>query len=135
VALVEEDALDDALDGLVDRGVVEDDVRRLAVEPVKAILSTGARTSAEPAVPSPGTTLSTPSGSSASWAISANRSAVSGVVSAGLRTEVFPHASAGATFHAAMSSGKFHGTIWPATPCGAWSRPPTPWRSLSAHPA
>jgi predicted small secreted protein len=61
VALVEEDAVDDALDGLVDRGVVEDDVGRLAaelegqrlrvpamaraiilptsVEPVKAILS------------------------------------------------------------------------------------------------
>src|SRR3712207_4015334 len=32
VALVEEDALDDALDGLVDRGVLEDDVRRLTAE-------------------------------------------------------------------------------------------------------
>ncbi|CAB4925832.1 unannotated protein [freshwater metagenome] len=32
VALVEEDAADDALDGLVDRCVVEDDVRRLAAE-------------------------------------------------------------------------------------------------------
>src|SRR5690606_34321918 len=32
VTLVEEDAVDDALDGLVDRGVVEDDVRRLAPE-------------------------------------------------------------------------------------------------------
>ena len=32
VALVEEDALHDALDGLVDRGVVEDDVGRLAAE-------------------------------------------------------------------------------------------------------
>ena len=32
VALVEEDAVDDAFDGLVDRGVVEDDVGRLAAE-------------------------------------------------------------------------------------------------------
>ena len=32
VALVEEDAVDDALDRLVDRGVVEDDVGRLAAE-------------------------------------------------------------------------------------------------------
>ena len=32
VALVEEDAVDDALDGLVDRGVVEDDVGGLAAE-------------------------------------------------------------------------------------------------------
>jgi hypothetical protein len=32
VALVEEDAVDDALDGLVDGRVVEDDVRGLAAE-------------------------------------------------------------------------------------------------------
>ncbi len=32
LALVEEDAVDDALDGLVERGVVEDDVGRLAAE-------------------------------------------------------------------------------------------------------
>ena len=44
--------------------------------------------------------------------------AVSGVVSAGLRTQTFPVASAGASFHAAISSGKFHGMIWPATPTG-----------------
>ena len=43
---------------------------------------------------------------------------MSGVVSAGLRTTVLPHASAGAIFHAAMSSGKFHGMICPATPSG-----------------
>ena len=74
VALVEEDAVDDALDRLVDRGVVEDDVGGLAaelegdllvaspatlraialptsVEPVKATLSTsGCSTSALPGV-------------------------------------------------------------------------------------
>ena len=48
---------------------------------------------------------------------------MSGVVSAGLRTTVFPHASAGAIFHAAMSSGKFHGMICPATPSGRARRP------------
>jgi hypothetical protein len=51
---------------------------------------------------------------------------VTGVVSAGLSTEVFPHASAGASFHAAISSGKFHGTICPATPSGSTARPPIP---------
>ena len=54
-----------------------------AVEPVKAILSTPERTSAAPAAPSPVTMFTTPSGSSASWQISASSSAVSGVVSAG----------------------------------------------------
>ena len=43
---------------------------------------------------------------------------VSGVVSAGFSTHVLPAASAGASFHAAMSRGKFHGMIWPATPSG-----------------
>jgi hypothetical protein len=55
--------------------------------------------------------------------IFASRSAVSGVVSAGFKTTVLPHASAGASFHAAMSSGKFHGMIWPATPSGRTVRP------------
>jgi hypothetical protein len=33
-----------------------------------------------------------------------------------LITTVLPAASAGATFHANISSGKFHGMIWPTTP-------------------
>ena len=107
-----------------------------AVEPVKATLSMpGWRTSAAPAEPSPGTTCTTPGGSSASWQISARKSAVSGVVSAGFSTAVLPQASAGASFQAAISSGKFQGTIWAATPCGAVSRPATPNESLSAQPA
>ena len=142
VALVEEDAVDDALDGLVDRGVVEDDVGGLAaelegdllvrcpatdfaiarptsVEPVNATLSTsGWATSARPVSPAPVTMLTTPGGRSACWQISANSSAVSGVVSAGLSTTVLPQASAGAIFHASISSGKFHGMTWPATPSG-----------------
>ena len=55
--------------------------------------------------------------------ISASTSAVSGVVSAGLSTTVLPHASAGAIFHAAISSGKFHGMTWPATPSGRGAGP------------
>jgi len=47
------------------------------------------------------------------------RSAESGVCSAGFSTTVQPAASAGAGFHAAMSSGKFHGMIWPTTPTGS----------------
>ena len=94
---------------------------------MKAILSTrGDGTSAAPVAPSPGRIVTTPGGSSASWQISASSSAVNGVVSAGFRIAMFPHASAGASFQAAISSGKFHGTIWPTTPSGATSRAATP---------
>src|SRR5579884_3220474 len=108
-----------------------------SVEPVKAILSTpGCATSAAPVAPSPVTTFTTPGGRSHSSQISARTSAVSGVVSAGLRTTVLPQASAGASFHAAISSGKFHGTIEPTTPTGRGSGSPgTAYRSLSAQPA
>ena len=90
------------------------------------LVDAAARTSAAPAAPSPGRIDTTPGGSSASWKISASSSAVSGVVSAGLRIAVLPQASAGASFQAAISSGKFHGTIWATTPSGSTSRPPTP---------
>jgi hypothetical protein len=36
-----------------------------------------------------------------------------------LSTTVLPAASAGATFHAVMHSGKFHGTISATTPSGS----------------
>ena len=62
--------------------------------------------------------LTTPGGSPASTQISAKASAVSGVNSAGFSTTVLPAASAGAIFHASISSGKFHGMIWPQTPTG-----------------
>lgn len=78
--------------------------------------------------------LTTPGGSSASWQISAKASAVSGVVSAGLSTTVFPVASAGATFQASISSGKFHGMTCAATPSGR-ALPSPAWASLSAQPA
>ena len=70
-------------------------------------------------MPGPATTLSTPSGSPASSAIRSSSSAVSGVSSAGLSTTVLPAASAGATFHEAITSGKFQGTISPTTPSGS----------------
>jgi hypothetical protein len=63
--------------------------------------------------------FSTPFGSPASRLISAKRRAVSGVYSAGFSTTVFPAASAGATFQASISSGKFHGITCPQTPSGA----------------
>ena len=92
-----------------------------SVDPVNATLSTSWwEASAAPAVsPNPGTTLITPSGRPASAISPASRSAVSGVCSAGLRITVLPVASAGPSFQAAMSSGKFHGMIWPTTPTGS----------------
>jgi hypothetical protein len=51
---------------------------------------------------------------------------VIGVVSAGFSTAVLPHASAGASFQAAISRGKFQGTICAATPSGSTLRPPMP---------
>jgi hypothetical protein len=90
---------------------------------VKATLSTsGWAASAAPAVsPNPVTTFTTPSGTPASAISCASSSAVSGVCSAGFNTAVLPVVSAGASFHAAISSGKFHGMIWPTTPTGSRS--------------
>ena len=90
------------------------------VEPVKATLSTfGLLTRCMPMSDGPGTMLTTPSGSRAATHSSANASAVSDVYSAGFSTTVLPAASAGAIFQASISSGKFHGMIWPTTPIGA----------------
>src|SRR5271165_1395209 len=50
---------------------------------------------------------------------SPSRRAERGVCSAGLSTTVQPAASAGPSFQAAISSGKFHGIIWPTTPTGS----------------
>src|SRR5688572_22520009 len=88
------------------------------VEPVKATQSTSmCRASDSPAVaPKPGTTFSTPSGSPASIASSATRSAVNGDFSEGFSTIELPVASAGPSFHDAIRSGKFHGTMAATTP-------------------
>ena len=93
------------------------------VSPVNATLSMpGCSTIACPRLaPGPVRTLRTPDGSPTSSAISPSASAVSGVWLAGFRITVLPHASAGATFHAASSSGKFQGTIAATTPIGSRS--------------
>src|SRR5207253_8473293 len=94
-----------------------------SVDPVNAIASTpGWSTRALPTtLPRPGTTFSTPAGSPHSFAYSANFSRDSAVFEAGLITTVFPHARAGAIFHTASISGKFHGVIAPTTPTGSRS--------------
>src|SRR5882672_1510375 len=70
-------------------------------------------------LPRPGMTLRTPAGRPHSFAYSANLSSESAVLDAGLMTTVLPHASAGAIFHTASMSGKFHGVIAPTTPTGS----------------
>ncbi len=118
--------------------------RPTSVEPVKAILATsGCSTSRRPqTLPGPATTFRTPSPSPASRAIRSSSRALSGVSAAGFSTTVLPAASAGATFHEAIRSGKFQGTISPTTPSGSrnvMSMPPATgivWpRSLSGAPA
>src|SRR5665647_3571173 len=44
-----------------------------------------------------------------------------GVGDAGLTMVQLPAASAGAIFHAAISSGKLNGMIWATTPSGSWN--------------
>ena len=89
------------------------------MEPVKATLSTsGWLTTARPVSPAPVTMLTTQGGSSACRQMSAKARAVSGVVSAGFSTTVFPVARAGAIFHASINRGKFQGMTWAATPRG-----------------
>src|SRR6266849_1574786 len=72
-----------------------------AALPVNATLSTpGWATNAAPAVsPKPLMIFTTPGGSPTSSNQLANSSAVSGVCSAGFKTQVQPAASAGASFH------------------------------------
>ena len=65
------------------------------------------------------TTSTAPAGNPAAATRSANRSAVSGVSSAGLTTAVFPAARAGATLRQSIDSGAFHGTMCALTPTGS----------------
>ena len=95
-----------------------------SVDPVNATLSTsGCAANAAPAVsPKPVTMFTTLGGNPTSWINRPSRTADSGVCSAaGFSTIVQPAASAGASFHAAIISGKFHGMIWPTTPTGSRS--------------
>ena len=94
--------------------------RPVAVEPVKAILSTpGWSTSAAPVAPRPVTTLITPFGTPASTASSASSSVDVGVTSDGLATTVLPAASAGKSFQPSSPSGVFQGVIAATTPIGS----------------
>ena len=85
--------------------------RPVRSDPVKATLSTpGCFTSGAPAsAPVPVTMFTTPRGSATvsptACTIAPSSSAVIGVSSDGFRTTVQPAASAGASFHAAISSG------------------------------
>ena len=75
--------------------------------------------------------MNTPAGSPASAKISASRSVVSGVVSAGLATTVLPASHAGPSLLHSSVVGKFQGTIAATTPSGRRStRPSTPGSML-----
>jgi hypothetical protein len=62
--------------------------------------------------------LRTPGGRPASSAAAPSHSADSGVSSDGFMTMVQPQAKAGAIFHTAFISAKFHGTMTATTPTG-----------------
>ena len=98
-------------------------------EPVKEMaLTSGAPTSALPrAAPRPATKFTTPPGTPASASASTMRQALNGAAEAGFNTTVLPQTSAGASFHAGIALGKFHGVISAATPSGrrnakVWTR-------------
>lgn len=66
-------------------------------------------------------TLKAPGGMLAARQLASSSSAVSGVGGAGLSTTLFPAASAGAAFLAAIAIGPFQGTISAHTPIGSRS--------------
>src|ERR1051325_11675910 len=82
-------------------------------EPVNEIPTRGlALTSACPSSPPhPATKLTIPLGAPASCSASTIRHALSGAAEEGFTTTVLPQISAGASFHAGMALGKFHGVI------------------------
>ena len=86
--------------------------RPVVVSPVKDSLATRLLwASGLPAsTPNPLTTFTTPGGSRSPM-MSMRTMIPMGVCSAGFRTTQFPAARAGASFHTAMSSGKFQGMI------------------------
>mmetsp|Transcript_39679 Transcript_39679/g.93994 ORF Transcript_39679/g.93994 Transcript_39679/m.93994 type:complete len:249 (-) Transcript_39679:618-1364(-) len=98
-------------------------LRPTGVLPVNAILSSPGCVERCCAISlSPLTTFTTPAGIPASRTIWQKAQAVRRVEGAGLSTIVHPVASAGATFHASMSSGKFQGMIAPTTPTASYPR-------------
>ena len=95
--------------------------RPVVVSPVNATLAIRlfCASGLPASTPKPLTTLSTPGGRR-SPTTSMNTMMPMGVCSAGFSTTQLPAAMAGASFHAAISSGKFQGMIWPTTPSGSW---------------
>ena len=94
--------------------------RPVTVSPVKAIFAIRLLVARALPISAPGplTTLITPSGTiSPSSSISLRID--HGVGLAGFRTTALPAARAGASFHAAISSGKLNGMICPTTPSGS----------------
>ncbi|MCY1457335.1 hypothetical protein D9M71_746280 [compost metagenome] len=76
--------------------------------------------SAPPAVdPAPVTTWKRPLTGLIPAISSPRRVVDSGVMLAGLTITALPAANAGAMFHEAMGSGKFHGVMTPMTPIGS----------------
>src|SRR5678815_458934 len=60
----------------------------------------------------------TPGGMPAASKISVMRTAVAGVIEAGLKTTVFPATKAGAIFQTGIATGKFQGVTQATTPSG-----------------
>src|SRR5688500_1386656 len=72
------------------------------------------------AEPEPITRFKTPGGNPAASKISVMRTAVAGVIEAGLNTTVLPATSAGAIFQTGIATGKFHGVTQATTPSGCF---------------
>src|ERR1044071_3651175 len=68
--------------------------------------------------PEPITRFKTPGGIPAASKISVMRTAVAGVIEAGLNTTVLPATKAGAIFQTGIATGKFHGVTQATTPSG-----------------
>src|SRR5437764_4821902 len=83
----------------------------ISQDPVKLTAFNGAAvTIACPSSPpDPATKLTTPLGTPAWCSASTSRHALRGAADAGFSTTVLPQISAGASFHAGIALGKFHG--------------------------
>ena len=90
--------------------------------PVNATLATpGWSTSAEPASPSPVTTLITPGGKPTCSARRTVSMTLALACSEGFTITVLPAASAGASVYIVSSTGEFQGMMIPTTPSGSRS--------------
>src|SRR6185369_1834743 len=90
------------------------------LEPVKEIaLTAGWLMISSPASdPEPSTRFKTPGGIPAASKSSVIRTAVAGVIEAGLKTTVLPATSAGEIFQTGIATGKFQGVTHATTPSG-----------------